>query len=484
MIHIEKINETHSRVICEDRSVLMALNDLFSFPAKNHKFDPRYKARVWDGQIRLLSVRTGVFPSGLEHLIKTYAKENGIKFSTESTKKYVSSEKDIVDFCRNLKPCFGGSPIEHYDYQVSAIARAIQTEKCLLLSPTSSGKSLIIYSIVRWFSEQRILIIVPTVMLVNQLYADFEEYNNKQSSFMNDVHRQHAGKDKAAKSRIWISTYQSLMHFPPEWFEQFDVLICDEAHLYTSKVTKAIGEACSNAAVRIGTTGTLDDTETSEKTLVGLLGPVWQVTTTKHMMDTGRAADLQIYAVVLGYPDSDRKVKRDYVTEKEFVMSHEKRMKFLVRLSESCKGNTLVLVTNIEKHLTPLYNKLKQVSKKNVVTVYGATSAEVKEEIRQICEKSDNNIIVASYSTMSTGVSIKNLQNVIFGSSSKGKIRVLQSIGRGLRLDGKDNKITLYDIIDDLSWKSRKGHFVNHFEERRKHYEKEKFKYEIINADL
>ena len=116
--------------------------------------------------------------------------------------------------------------------------------------------------------------------------------------------------------------------------------------------------------------------------------------------------------------------------------------------------------------------------------VHGGVATEDREKVREITEKETGAIIVASYGTFSTGINIKNLHNVIFASPSKSRIRNLQSIGRVLRKGDKKTKATLYDIADDISYKSRKNYTLNHLIERIKIYNEENFNYDIVNIPL
>jgi superfamily II DNA or RNA helicase len=116
--------------------------------------------------------------------------------------------------------------------------------------------------------------------------------------------------------------------------------------------------------------------------------------------------------------------------------------------------------------------------------VHGGVDTENREKVREITEKENNAIIVASYGTFSTGVNIRNLHNVIFASPSKSRIRNLQSIGRVLRKGNNKTKATLYDIADDISYKSRKNYTLNHLIERIKVYNEENFNYDIVNIPL
>ena len=145
-----------------------------------------------------------------------------------------------------------------------------------------------------------------------------------------------------------------------------------------------------------------------------------------------------------------------------------------------------MLFQRVESHGSILYEEINKSAGENrkVFFVHGGVDAEERELVREITERENNAIIVASYGTFSTGINIKKLHNVIFASPSKSRIRNLQSIGRVLR-KGKDKvKATLYDIADDCTTKSRRNYTLNHFIERIKIYNEESFNYEIITIQL
>ena len=238
-----------------------------------------------------------------------------------------------------------------------------------------------------------------------------------------------------------------------------------------------------HAKYRFGFTGTLDGTQTHKWVLEGLFGPSYKVTQTKKLIDEGHLATLDIQCVVLKHKP---KKFDTYEDEIQYLISHERRNKFLTNLTCDLKGNTLLLFTRVESHGDILYeminNKVKEGRK--VFYIHGGIATDEREEVRRITEEEKDAIIVASFGTFSTGINIKNLHNVIFASPSKSRIRNLQSIGRVLR-KGKDKvKARLYDIADDITLNSRKNYTLNHFIERIKIYVSENFNYEIVTVDL
>jgi superfamily II DNA or RNA helicase len=312
--------------------------------------------------------------------------------------------------------------------------------------------------------------------------SDFIDYNRGKDL---DIHRIMAGVDKASKSPYCVTTWQSIYKMPKTWFDQFDVVIVDEAHLAKAKSLTGIMEKAPNIKYRYGFTGTLDDTQTHKLVLEGLFGQVFQVTSTKKLIDDKTLAEFDIKAIVLGYSDATRKINKNksYQDEIDWIVRNEARNKYIRNLSWNLKGNTLILFQFVEKHgkvLEPLLHH----AEKRVHFVHGGVDAEIRESIRGIVESSGDNIILASYGTFSTGVNIKRLDNIIFASPSKGKIRNLQSIGRVLRRGNGKDKATLYDIVDDLQYKTYKNFAIQHFMERVRIYTDEGFEFKLYNIDL
>jgi len=321
--------------------------------------------------------------------------------------------------------------------------------------------------------------------LVEQMNSDFWEYGFDVDK---EVHKIYSGKDKDTDKRVIVSTWQSIYKLPKVWFEQFGAVFGDECHGFKSKSLMNIMNKATNAEFRFGTTGTLDGSQTHELVLQGLFGKVYRVTTTKKLQDNDTLAKLEIKRLVLEY---DEKVRRDfgkqtYQDEIDFIVSHEKRNKFIKNLALDLKGNTLILYNYVEKHGKPLFNLIRGDADENrkIFFVSGDVATSDREAIRGIVEKQGSAIIVASLGTFSTGINIRNLHNIVFASPSKSQIRVLQSIGRGLRKSDDGSATTLYDISDDISWKKRKNYSLIHAWERLKIYQNEQFDYKTIKVNI
>ena len=329
------------------------------------------------------------------------------------------------------------------------------------------------------------LIIVPTTSLVSQLYTDFQQYGWDSAKF---CHQVYAGQDKISEKKVVISTWQSIYKLQKKSFEPYELVIGDEAHGFKSKSLTSIMTKCVNARHRIGTTGTLDGTQTHKLVLEGLFGKVYKVTTTKKLIDRKQLAEFRISIIILKYPEEICQAMRrtKYMEEIEFLVGDVKRNKYIKNLVLSLKGNTLLLFRLVKKHGRILYDMIKDEADDNRKTffVHGGTDTDTREQIRAIAETEHDAIIVASYGVFSTGINIRNLHNIIFASPSKSRVRNLQSIGRGLRISENNQETVLYDISDDFCAGARKNFAYQHFEERLKIYEEEKFPYKIFNVSL
>jgi superfamily II DNA or RNA helicase len=479
-IVIEKINDVVIKAHC-DPDVAQELSDYFTFSVPGARFLPAVRRKVWDGKIRLFSSATRTIYAGLRLHIELFARERNYEVDFLDREHFLDQEFSLVDAKEYIKSL--ELTLEPRDYQIEAFAHAVRNRRCVLLSPTASGKSLIIYILSRYFYKKRTLIVVPTTSLVHQMASDFESYSGMDSNKF--VHRILSGAEKDTELPFVISTWQSIYKMPKTWFSQFDTIIGDEAHLFKAKSLTSIMSKLIDCPNRFGFTGTLDGTHTHKLVLEGLFGPVKRVTSTADLMEQNHLAELKIKAIILQHSDSAKQIVKnaDYHTEMDYIVCNPARNKFITNLALSLEGNTLLLFQYVEKHGKVLYDILKQ-SGREVYFVSGEVDGEIREDIRLAVEKSENSIIVASYGTFSTGVNIKNLHNVIFASPSKSRIRNLQSIGRGLRKSSTKNTATLYDIADDLTWKSKKNHTILHFAERIKIYNEEKFNYKIYNIGL
>lgn len=482
MVKITELNSVYIKIDCE-KSIAKELSSYFTFRVPNFQYTPAYKNRIWDGKIRLFNLINGYLYRGLlDHLFlflkdRNYAAEFHPFYSTE-----IIDNETISTFIKSLVLYSNKKPISLYSHQIDAIREAIQKRRLLLVSPTGSGKSLIIYSLIRYYLQtipqhKKILVVVPTTGLVAQMLHDFKDYSN--GKIDSECHVIYSGQSKQTSKRIVISTWQSIYKESKEFFDQFEVIVGDECHLFKAKSLTSIMTKLENCPYRIGTTGTLDGTDIHKLVIEGLFGKVFSVTSTKDLIDKDLLSQLEIECLILQYPSKHIETvkKAKYQEEIDWLVSSDLRNDFIQKLASKVKGNTLVLFNYVEKHGIPLFNSLKSDSDKKVFIICGKTPAEEREEIRQLVNANENCLLIASYGTCSTGINIKNIKNIIFTSPSKSVIRVLQSIGRGLRKAEDKTKVTVYDIGDDLHWKRYRNHALRHLDERILIYNKEKFIY-------
>ncbi len=480
---IEKINEVYIKIDC-DPGIEREIQDRFTFDAPGAKFMPQYRNKYWDGKIRLFNLSTKRIYAGLLDKVVAFAENHNYTYEFLHNKYYglpfevnegISREgvKEYVKTITNIKP---------RDYQLDAIYDALRYNRKLLISPTASGKSLMIYAVVRYYveSNQKVLLVVPTTSLVEQMFKDFEDYG---WDAKNHCHRIYGGRERINTNDVTITTWQSVYNLDRGFFEDYDVIIGDEAHLFKSKSLIKIMEHLHHAKYRYGFTGTLDGTQTHQWVLEGVFGPSYKVTQTKNLIEKGHLSQLDIQCLILKYTPQ----KFDtYEDEIQFLISHPKRNNFIKNLALDLKGNTLILYSRVETHGAILYEMLNNSIQgdRKLFFIHGGVDAEDRESVREITEKETDAIIVASYGTFSTGINIKNLHNLIFASPSKSRIRNLQSIGRVLRKGNSKTKAKLYDIADDLTKGHRKNYTLNHFIERVKIYAQEQFNYEIISINI
>jgi len=487
LLIIEKKNEVYITIECEP-DAQREISEFFTFYVPGYKFMPAFRNRMWDGKIRLFSQKTKEIYFGLYPYIKAFAEERGYNIVTGKDVDIDNKvDKEVVTkFSNSL-----GQKFEARDYQIDAIFHSLKRNRALLVSPTASGKSFIIYSLIRYYSHliknetnNRTLLIVPTTSLVEQMYKDFSDYGWNVKKY---CHRLYSGYSNQTDKKVLISTWQSLYKLPKEYFKQFGCVFGDEAHLFKSKSLTEIMTKLVDCKYRIGLTGTLDGTHTHKLVLEGLFGAVNKVTSTKKLMDKKQLSNLAVRCLILKHSEANCKMiaSGKYQDEIDYLVSSNARNNFIKNLALKIKGNTLILFQLVEKHGKGLHELIRnKAENRDVFFVFGGVDAEQREQVRSITEKSNDAIIVASYGTFSTGINIRNLHNIIFASPSKSRIRNLQSIGRGLRLG--DNKVnaTLYDISDDLTHKSKENYTLKHFQERINIYNEEEFDYEIHNINL
>jgi superfamily II DNA or RNA helicase len=489
-IILSKLNDVYGK-IDGDTSCLKELEDRFKFRVPNFQFTPAYRHGTWNGYIKLFSSWNRRIYLGLLPEVVQYAGTEGwqVRFNYRPDFTKISPE-EVIEYIENLQICDDkGERIFARDYQINAIQHALYAHRAIIKSPTGSGKSLIIYTIIRKLltnTNRKILLIVPKVNLVIQMLGDFKDYAAKIDWNPEDhCHKIYSGQSKETDKRVVISTWQSLNKMPKPFFKDFETVIFDEVHLATAKCTTKIMENLEHCPYRFGTTGTLHDSKTDISVLTGLFGCVFTAISTKELMDRKQLAQLMIYCQVLTYSENEKKVikKLKYQDEIDFLVGHKQRNRYICELVKSLSGNVLVLFRYVEKHGLLLKEMMEDFDRP-VHYIAGSVKSENRENIRQIVSQSDSNVLLASIGSFSVGSNLKGIDSIVFSAPSKSKINILQSIGRGLRVTKTKTSVDLYDIVDDLSVKRHKNHTLKHFLERVKLYNSEMFPYEINNQSF
>ena len=478
IVKAEFRNQSEIKINCS-LAVLQELSDVFSYFIPSAKFHPKYKAKRWDGRIRLVNMRSKTMPYGLLNRLKNYCKFKDYSFESDFEFELAEfTKEDALEFIEGLK-----MPFEVRDYQVDAFVHAVKKQRSVLVSPTASGKSAIIYLMMRLFYEmdRKVLMIVPTVNLVTQMKQDFEDYAVNLEPL--PVQEVYAGKSKEVQAPIMISTWQSLQNLDRNFFYNFDTVVVDETHLATGNTLQKILNSCIHADFRVGLTGTLTGEKVHEMLLIGSIGEPKKIISTSELIENQMLSDLKIKCLILNHKLSS--LKMDYQEEIQYLISHEKRNSYIINLAKKLQGNTLILFNYVENHGLVLFNQIeKEVSDKNIFFMSGDTKAELRENIRQhVRNHHSDNIILASSGVFSTGVNIPALHNVIFASPTKSKVRVLQSIGRVLRRHDTKETATVYDIADQI-YRKKNCYVYSHFQERYKYYIEEDFDVKYFEVDL
>lgn len=481
---ITQVNEVHCRVVC-DAGIKQELHERFTFEIEGKKWHPKVKRGLWDGNIRMLNLRNGHIKKGLIPEIVKWCEENKVSWHIDEDvftgKDITFKEQDVHDLYKKLN-----APYEPKAYQTSAVKHIINNKRSIILSPTASGKSYMLYGVARFYQMLglKVLIVVHRAGLVKQLISDNfnDEYDSNKESFTS--HQIYSGKDKEVDAEITASTWQSIVDMPESFFKKFDVIIADEVHAWKAMSTVKIMEKCKHIIYRTGVTGTLDDIESNLMSLTGDFGPPQRVATTKELIDSEDVANLKIKACLLSYDEKYRKYVsskcKKYQDEISFITDLEQRNDFIAKLTDSLKGNTLVAF-KFADHGKTLFEKIKTEEK---FFINGSVSVDKRSEHQKAMDKSKNMKGIVSLGTFAEGINIKNVNYVILAVPLKSKIKLLQLIGRGLRKSDIKNKVVFIDIGDDFIYKKRKNWSMLHYMDRIKRYNLEGFDIEYIKYDI
>lgn len=501
VIEVEFINNAYLKINCEvDQSY--ELKEFFSCYASDYKYHPKYKSKMWNGKVSFYNHHDGLLPIGLLPYLKLFLKKYQYSIKFSFVLNDLRNDISLDQIHTLLNSIFNGveskgTPIYPRDYQVDAIFAGMAKKMGIIEAATGAGKSIIIYSLIRFIMADvggNVLLVVPTINLVTQMYSDFYEYG--WGDIQEYVHMLY-GKSKKINinSKVLISTWQSIYKKGQSFFEQFDAVIVDECHSVKSSSLQLILKKCINAEYRIGLTGTLPSELIDQYNIFGFLGRPIYTLKSHTLIERGFLSKIKIVNMYIRYSNTQIKenIRRKYAEEMSFIIDNEDRNKVITHILNNPHvhdgQNVLILAQRIS-HIDDICEYLSLHHKdKKILKINGKTLPEERERIRKLIETEDNVLLVATYGTLSTGVNIPKLHHVIFSSSYKSKIKVLQSIGRGLRKHSSKSVVIIWDLVDDMRWKKRDGTYgynyvFKHFIERLKYYKDQKFEYITKSVNL
>lgn len=503
---ISKLNEVYMRVSCKERYMELDIRDRFSFEIKNPQFDPRVKKGHWDGIKRLYNLKEHKLYTGLLFELMKFLKKKGLTYRLDPSllpPKESLGDEDIKNLCEDIiKPVDeDGKLLTPYDYQYESLKYGLNMGKSLSLAATSAGKSLIlylscrIYQMMEEMADKKIVIIVPTTTLLEQLYSDFDVYSKKSNwNVQSNCQKISSAYSKFIDKQIVITTWQSAAKFNYEFYENVGAVYVDECHTASANELTKILSNCTNTPIRHGFTGTLDDVECNEMVIQGLLGPAKKIVSAKELIDLGRATKIIVRMVVINHNEDtiasleealkERKGLDKYRVEVDFVNDLECRLRALEGMIDSVPGNNVVLFDRVEKYGKIIYDSMSNKSPENNFLFTGSVKRDEREEIRLNMEDHKKANIFASFQTFQLGVSIKKLHNAWLISSSKSKIRVLQSLGRLMRKHNSKDVAYIYDVVDNIPVGGKNNLIFTHAFDRVSYYKNEGHPIEFISINL
>lgn len=506
---------------------------------ENYKFMPKFKFTSWDGKVKLFddgNIKVGLWKEcvkALQVIGSNFEVVNREEFplnrgiDPEHVKKFV---KDFFsDHYKIDKDTGEKIDFMPYDYQVETAIAILKNRYCTAEVATSGGKSLII-SIVFFYllkyhrKSIKLLIIVPSIDLVTQFYDDIHEYNygkykeNKNpidikiQEIMSAKPRQWHGE---GEPNIYISTYQSLAkieNFGDEFYRSFYAIVSDEAHQAKStSLVNILTETMDTAYYRFGVSGTFQDDGTADYlTIQSVTGPKVKSIRAKKLQDEGKITNVRIVQLILNHDDGEiqkrlndirknrNKVTLAYQVESMYVRRSKKRKEFLIKLISKISSNTLILFNIIEfgkdllDGLKETYESIRiikdgeELPPIEFLYIDGSVNKKQRNEIKKLMETNDDviRVLVATYGTLSTGVSINNLHNVIFAESFKKEQRIIQSIGRVLRLHKDKSIASVFDLVDVFDYNDPRNAYYRHGGERRRLYNKHEYPFTVKKFNL
>jgi len=478
-----RIHNNSIQVVC-NKEVARLLQKEFSCELPGARFSVRVQSGYSDGMHKFYTIT----PLKNKDLLFEFSLgfKNRLEKFVKIEDSYQFEKQEILDFLKKEIPKL---PFKIRKYQVKMIFGMLQNRIHLGILSTGGGKSLVAYLVLKFLLEknQKTILIVPTINLVDQMFSDFKEYNAT-DSFLGKI--QKIGGDNTDKNLgkpIIISTWQSLSNAKHSQIETYDCLFVDEAHKAKAEVLHDLLKL--NVNKKIGQTGSMPIIKYDSMLLEEIFGTPNLYANAKTLIDLGLLTKTTIIALFLNYPRKDTKSKWKYQEEAKFIREYKPRLKYVINLINKVSSKGVTVATfNTTKFGTSIYEKLTGVKlsriKNNferqkaqgVFFVNGNTKPELREQIRKYLksEESTNEVLIAQTETMSTGINIPKLKNFIFIEfPGKSFTLILQSIGRVMRKakESGDN-VYVWDLVDCFDYVDE-NYTLQHFWKRLEYYELE-----------
>ena len=469
MIELKILNNQKQCQIESDILTLSLIREYFSVPNPAYRLNKKFTAS------RLYAITpSGKFELGfLDHVIAWLeSNQKQYKIDPDLYKKYYNG----FDF-----PKIKNLPIKYRDYQEKSIYAALKKGKGIISIPTAGGKTLIMAGVIESLRENiedskaLTLVLVPSIQLVEQTASDFESYGLK------NITKWSGGNNPDFSSDIIVAGTQILLSDKTDLsiLNDVKILIVDETHGLRkgNEINKIFN--LINANYRFGFTGTMPPNPIDQWNIIGKIGPIVYEEKTQDLKNQKYVSNFKIIILNINHENAPKisidfnQPTKAYNSEIEFLINNERRNEIIGKLSLRLKNNTIIMVDRID-HGINIENFLKNVCRceQPVYFIRGSTEIEEREKIRALMEKQNNIIVIAISKIFSTGINIPNLHNIIFASAGKAKIKIMQSIGRALRLHPTKEMAVIFDIADNLRYGKK------HLKERIELYNHEKYQYE------
>lgn len=477
----------------------------FKRKIRNHFFNPLVKKKIWDGSLTFIE-KGRFIPIGLWYEAKKICEEYNIPLTIKGLDTVIDQTLKVEEIQEWTDEFFKDHEYKPRDYQVMAAFKILKYRRSISELATSAGKTLITFMVFAYLIQkgqmQRAVMIVPNTNLVIQGFQDFHDYNKGKLQL--NIYQVYGGQNEVLTSNtnIIIGTYQSLCKKKKEFFDQVDTLCVDEVHGMATSV-KNIVSKCTKADLRFGLSGTLKDDQTADYfTFQAFIGPKVFKITPDFLFKNKYATPVNIKIIKMDYASEEVKEKLYTIREnksngmdggaifnleKQLVVDNKKRFNYITDFISKVSKNSLVLFINVkDKYGERIYDRLRELtSDKEIFYIDGSTKDDLREEYKKRLEEGTNKILVASFGTFSTGISVKNVHNIFFVESYKSEVIIKQSIGRGMRLHGTKEITNIIDFVDDFTYKKQKkskNYLLKHSEERIGIYEQENFKFKVFDV--